>query len=34
MVQERGVMYKTVVQLVLLYDRKIWVVTGEILKVL
>ena len=27
-------MYKTVAQSVLLYDSKIWVVTGEMLKVL
>ena len=32
--QIRGAMYKTVVQLVLLYGSNSWVVTGEMLKVL
>ena len=34
MVRARGAMYKAVAQLVLLYDREIFVVTGEMLKVL
>ena len=33
-VRARGMIYKLVVQTVILYGRKIWVVTGEILKVL
>ena len=33
-VRARGEMYKAVAQLVILYDREICVVTGEILKVL
>ena len=33
-VRERGAMYKAVVQLVILYVSKIWVVTWEMLKVL
>ena len=33
-VQDRGVLCKSVVQLVLLYGSESWVVTGEMLKVL
>ena len=33
-VRARGMMYKAVTQLVLLYVSEIWVVTGDILKVL
>ena len=33
-VQARGMMYKAVANLVLLYGSGIWVVTGEMLKVL
>ena len=33
-VQARGMMYKAVANLVLLYGSEIWVVTGEMLKVL
>ena len=33
-VRARGVMYKTVAQSVLLYVSEIWVVMGEVLKVL
>ena len=34
MVQARGMMYKTVIHSVLLYVSDIWVMTGEMLKVL
>ena len=33
-VRSRGAMYKTVAQLVFLYDRESWMMTGDILKVL
>ena len=33
-VQARGVMYKAVIQLMLLYGSERWMVTGEMLKVL
>ena len=33
-VRARGAMYKSVAQSVLLYGSKIWVVTGDMLKVL
>ena len=33
-VRDRGMMYKAVSQLVLLYGSEIWVVIGEIIKVL
>ena len=33
-VQDRGAMYKVVEQLVLLYGSEIWVVTGDMIKVL
>ena len=33
-VRVRGTMYKAVAQLVLLYGRESWVVTGEMIKVL
>ena len=33
-VRARGAIYKAVAQSVLLYDREMWVVTGEMLKVL
>ena len=33
-VRSQGAMYKEVTQLVLLYGSEIWVVTGEMLKVL
>ena len=34
MVRARGVMYRAVEQSVIFYGRKIWVVTGDMLKVL
>ena len=32
--QARGILYKAVVQLVLLYESESWVVTGEMIKIL
>ena len=34
MVQDRGVMYKSMAQSLLLYGSKSWLVTGEMLRVL